>query len=224
MGNGASPFLDTPQILHPLQTAGRESYMAEWVPLLKSLVWPVFLATVLYFGRAYVKDILSAIRNRIEKGASIQVGPVSLGELRQQVDKKFWYLLGEVCRRQKEWEDAKYAFDEAIKLDSNYTSAYLGLACTLRDESKQAASDKERENLLNLALKNCDIAVDKEEHFAPAYMTRAAVKRALNYDLEKVKTDLKKAISLDPGIKKFIREENEFDVLRYHQWFQEITQ
>ena len=47
----------------------------DWVPLLQSLVWPVFLALFLIFTRTRIAGILTAMQERIEKGAAFKAGP-----------------------------------------------------------------------------------------------------------------------------------------------------
>jgi hypothetical protein len=56
--------------------------MSEWISLLKSLVWPIFLAILLFFTRKYIIMILNSISNRIERGDPFQAGPsgISLGQ------------------------------------------------------------------------------------------------------------------------------------------------
>lgn len=48
--------------------------MSDWVPLLQSLIWPIFVAALLVYGRNQVKDIMNQIAARIKAGASLQVG------------------------------------------------------------------------------------------------------------------------------------------------------
>ncbi len=47
----------------------------DWVPLLQSLIWPVFLALFLIATRAYIAGILRAIEERIARGAAFEAGP-----------------------------------------------------------------------------------------------------------------------------------------------------
>lgn len=56
--------------------------MTEWIPLLQSLVWPVFLAIFLFVIRRQVTTTLTIISKRIEGGDPFQAGPggFSLGQ------------------------------------------------------------------------------------------------------------------------------------------------
>jgi hypothetical protein len=49
--------------------------MKEWIPLLQSLVWPLFLAVFLYLARHRLEDILRSVAIRIQHGDPFQVGP-----------------------------------------------------------------------------------------------------------------------------------------------------
>jgi hypothetical protein len=48
--------------------------MKEYVPLLQTLVWPLFLVPVVWWLRKPLIDVLQAIRSRIEAGASFEAG------------------------------------------------------------------------------------------------------------------------------------------------------
>jgi hypothetical protein len=67
--------------------------MAEWIPFLQSLLWPVFLAVFLFLARKHVAAILTTIKARIEQGDPFQAGPsgISLGHS----DRKLTRLGGE---------------------------------------------------------------------------------------------------------------------------------
>ncbi len=52
--------------------------MAEWVPLLPSLVWPLFILGLLLWFRDHAKTILGAVAERVRSGASIEAGPSGL--------------------------------------------------------------------------------------------------------------------------------------------------
>ena len=64
--------------------------MNEWIPLLQSLVWPIFIAVFLVLARGHVTTILKSIATRIESGDPLQVGSggFSLG----QSDRKYTRL------------------------------------------------------------------------------------------------------------------------------------
>jgi len=49
--------------------------MDKWIPFLQSLIWPVFLAVLLYFFRNWFRELLEAIKSRVESGSEMSVGP-----------------------------------------------------------------------------------------------------------------------------------------------------
>lgn len=55
--------------------------MKDWIPLLQALVWPLFVAAVLFWGRASVRGLFEAAADRVRQGAEVEVGPsgVKLG-------------------------------------------------------------------------------------------------------------------------------------------------
>jgi|GEM_PF-1568566 len=55
--------------------------MKEWIPLLQTLVWPIFISIFIFCARAQVVAILKSIATRIERGDPFQAGPsgISLG-------------------------------------------------------------------------------------------------------------------------------------------------
>jgi len=113
----------------------------DWVPLLQSLVWPVFLALFLIVSRRQIADILAAIQERIAKGAAFEAGPsgIKLGpsdtqklasappETRQEKEKDplprtaegdvfyvvHWAEKAHTDREQRDW------YSVAINLDSD---------------------------------------------------------------------------------------------------------
>jgi len=48
--------------------------MNTWIPLLQSLIWPLFLAFFLIWQREWVRDITEIIKIRLEKGAGLEIG------------------------------------------------------------------------------------------------------------------------------------------------------
>lgn len=52
--------------------------LKDWIPLLQSLVWPIFLGLFLIAVRVQVRELLHAIQERVARGASLQVGPSGL--------------------------------------------------------------------------------------------------------------------------------------------------
>lgn len=53
--------------------------MKDWIPLLQSLVWPVFAGTILLLGRRHIGPLLEVFRQRLAEGASFEAGGVKLG-------------------------------------------------------------------------------------------------------------------------------------------------
>jgi hypothetical protein len=60
--------------------------MAEYVPLLQTLVWPVFLAILIAVFRGRFLQILETLRKRIEEGSSLKAGPIEIGENLKALD------------------------------------------------------------------------------------------------------------------------------------------
>lgn len=62
--------------------------MKEWIPLLQSIVWPVFIAILIYRFRHQFEEILDSIKRRIEEGSSLGVGPggITIGSAPQLPD------------------------------------------------------------------------------------------------------------------------------------------
>jgi len=56
--------------------------MDEWIPLLQSLIWPVFIGILILSFRGWFRELLEAIKKQVESGAGLSVGPggFSLGE------------------------------------------------------------------------------------------------------------------------------------------------
>jgi len=48
--------------------------MKDWIPFLKSLVWPVFITIILIWARKWFKETLEAIKERIKQGSELRVG------------------------------------------------------------------------------------------------------------------------------------------------------
>lgn len=49
--------------------------MKELIPLVQTLVWPVFLGVLLYIYRRWFREILNLIKARIEEGGEFNLGP-----------------------------------------------------------------------------------------------------------------------------------------------------
>lgn len=52
--------------------------MTEWIPLIQSLIWPVFIGLVLFLARKEVATVLGSLASRIERGDTVHVGGFSL--------------------------------------------------------------------------------------------------------------------------------------------------
>lgn len=165
------------------------------------------------------KSLLSNLQSRLVKQID------ELGEkvehTERKADKKYYYNLGVTYRLQTKWESAKWAFKEALRIDPDYTSAYLGLAEVFRDEYKSGPKTSDQSDLMKQALTNCNLAIQKEPDFAPAYLTRATVYALLDSEKEKARSDILKAIKLSPEMKQFISEELTW--VKDQDWFVEAT-
>jgi hypothetical protein len=60
--------------------------MSDWVPLLQSLIWPAFLASLLTYVRTQVRTIMNEIATRVKAGDTVQVGPGGLTLGQQNLD------------------------------------------------------------------------------------------------------------------------------------------
>ncbi len=49
--------------------------MEVWIPFLQSLIWPVFIGLLLLFFRGWFRELLDAIKKRVESGSEMSVGP-----------------------------------------------------------------------------------------------------------------------------------------------------
>jgi len=47
----------------------------DWIPFLQALIWPVFITLFIYKFRKRFEDILISVKERIEKGSAVGVGP-----------------------------------------------------------------------------------------------------------------------------------------------------
>jgi hypothetical protein len=48
--------------------------MKDWIPLLQTLVWPLFVVGLLYLFRSHLDELILTIKGRIEKGDSFEAG------------------------------------------------------------------------------------------------------------------------------------------------------
>ena len=70
--------------------------------------------------------------------------------------------------------------------------------------SRKTAEDRK---LIQEALIKCNLAIEKEPDFAPAYLTRATVFALLDSEKERAKDDILTTLRLKPDMKQFISEE-----------------
>lgn len=49
--------------------------MEIWIPFLQSLIWPIFIGLLLFLFRGWFRELLDAIKKRIESGSEMSVGP-----------------------------------------------------------------------------------------------------------------------------------------------------
>jgi cell division protein FtsB len=59
--------------------------MKDFIPLLQSALWAMIVVALLFYFRSALRVLRETAIRRIEKGASVKVGPVELGELRSEV-------------------------------------------------------------------------------------------------------------------------------------------
>ena len=63
--------------------------MSEWIPLLQTLVWPIFVIGIVVYFRSTCSSILQAIAERIRSGAPVEAGPggFKLGAITKELEK-----------------------------------------------------------------------------------------------------------------------------------------
>ncbi|MDB6027451.1 MAG: hypothetical protein JWM68_3674, partial [Verrucomicrobiales bacterium] len=131
------------------------------------------------------------------------------------------YTLGEQYRLHKKWLDAKWAFNEMLDIDPANTSALVGMATTLRDESLyDSTADKQK--LLLQAIDLCHNALKVESDFAPGYLMRASIQFLLGSYSAEVEADLKKALQLDPTLRQFIIADDVFNKVQNEDWMKKL--
>jgi hypothetical protein len=59
--------------------------MNDYIPLFQTLLWVMFYATLVFYFRSSLHDLKEAIKKRLMNGGSVRIGPVELGELRNEV-------------------------------------------------------------------------------------------------------------------------------------------
>lgn len=65
--------------------------MKEYIPLLQTLVWPLFIGGLVWWGRSKFLQLLEAIRLRIEQGSSFEASAsgLKIGEGRPRLEATF---------------------------------------------------------------------------------------------------------------------------------------
>ncbi|HEX8454941.1 MAG TPA: pYEATS domain-containing protein [Longimicrobium sp.] len=63
--------------------------MEEWIPLLQTLVWPIFVLSLVFYFRGTCSTILHAIAERIKSGSSLEAGPsgFKLGAITKELER-----------------------------------------------------------------------------------------------------------------------------------------
>ncbi|MFE0025883.1 pYEATS domain-containing protein [Amycolatopsis sp. NPDC059021] len=49
--------------------------MKDWIPLLQSLIWPIFIALLVFAFRSAIRTLLKSVNERVAKGDHLEVGP-----------------------------------------------------------------------------------------------------------------------------------------------------
>lgn len=62
--------------------------MKDWIPLLQSLIWPIFITILIFKYKNRFDEILESIKKRIDSGSSVDVGPggITIGSAPQLPD------------------------------------------------------------------------------------------------------------------------------------------
>lgn len=103
-------------------------------------------------------------------------------------DKLILINLGIVNIENKNYDKADKYLNDLIQIYPNFTEGIL----------VQANLDLQRQDTLK-AIENIDLAITKDNYFAPAYSMRASIKLAQKHYVEAI-TDYDKSIELDPSI------------------------
>lgn len=93
--------------------------MGEWIALIDSLIWPLFLAVFLLCSRDFVKSIFKSIHKRIAAGEQVSLGPSG-------------FTLGLSENKLTRNDEVKEAIGEAVFAATAQTDA-----AGKKDESKQ---------------------------------------------------------------------------------------
>jgi len=125
------------------------------------------------------------------------------------------YTLGELYRLQKKWEDARSAFEEAVKRDPKFAYGFYGHALTDRDEArdiKARTGGKEPlpgryQELLRSAREQVENALSIDNRYAAAYLARATIEHEQSENPELIRKDVMTALRLDKNLEPWVREE-----------------
>jgi tetratricopeptide (TPR) repeat protein len=98
-----------------------------------------------------------------------------------------WNSLGAVCQYQQKTEDARDAYQHAVKLDPDLLTAYLNLTRLEIGSRHWSEASKDAESL---------IKADKSHHYLEAYLADAVARYAL-HDLDGAQATLNIALPLD---------------------------
>lgn len=101
--------------------------MDKWIPLLQSLVWPILIVIIILYFKENIKKILESLKNRIDLGSEMQVGPkgFTLGPTPNIVDDVDVDKAKKVLNNFKENTGKKQEFIETF-----YNSKYFYLVHT----------------------------------------------------------------------------------------------
>ncbi len=187
------------------------------------LVWfivlfPIAIAATFFVVLWFRREALYAPMD-LPKGEFTQL-LLKVDEARKLSTIQLYYSLGESRRLQGKWKEAREAFQAAIKMNPQHTSALLGLAETKVGQANKINDPAKKKALLDEALEASTQAIKIDPKFAPAYMVRAIVRIALDPESAQVRKDLEHADHLDQGLKDDIAEEEAFHPLRKYDWFE----
>lgn len=60
--------------------------MTDFVPLLQTVLWIAAVFMLLFYFKKEIELVRNILSNRLESGSQIRIGPLEIGELREQVD------------------------------------------------------------------------------------------------------------------------------------------
>jgi flagellar basal body-associated protein FliL len=114
--------------------------MEPWIPLLQSLVWPIFLVVVLFAFRRWLNELLEVIKKRVETGSAVSIGlngfslstapkleseePESVGTTKKPVPQDEYYLIhGATYNPRRSAEKGRPYYDIRVQLESDNPAA-----------------------------------------------------------------------------------------------------